>query len=121
MFRLAVNGAEVSVSNVVHELAPAGLRWNTTWTASARRAVDSGSVPEAFAPGSLIETAGALLSIVTVRTPARRLLPATSVTTTWSSASPSGQPTVFRIVEYGSVESLPTVVKPDSPRALSLN
>ena len=98
MFRLAVNGAEMSVSNVVQAFAPAGLRWNTTWTVVSPAVVVRLSVPDVFAPGSLIAIDGAWLSIVTARAGVVVWLPATSVTTTWSSAEPFAQPIVFRVV-----------------------
>ena len=75
-----MNGAAVSVWKVVHEPAPAGLHWKTTWTASAPTlSSTAASVPEASAPGSSRVTAGAVLSIVTVRTPVSVVFPATSV------------------------------------------
>src|SRR5262245_10958564 len=63
----------------------------------------------------------ALLSIVTGRLGVVVWFPATSVTTTWSSAAPSGQPVVFSVDAYGDVESLPNVTKVAEPNGRTRN
>src|SRR2546425_8474313 len=66
-----VYGAEVSVPIVDHVPAPAGLPWNVTEPAPDLAAVAvafSAIVPPRFAPGSAIETDGAVRSTVTFRT-----------------------------------------------------
>src|SRR5437870_5198147 len=105
VFRLALNGALESVSNVVHAFESAGLRWKTTSVVLEPAVVDSERTPEANEPGSVIEIVGALLSIVTDRTAVVVVFPAMSVTRASRSVAPSGQPGVFRVVEYGEVES----------------
>src|SRR5947207_2004886 len=100
---------------------PATRCWNTTSAAPADVVADSVTVPDTAAATLASETVGGVLSSVTERIADSFVLPATSVTSTWSFASPSGQLTVFSTVEYGDVESDPIVVKVVAPPASSRN
>ena len=87
----------VSTAIVVQEPPPAGRRSKVTLTVSAAAVAVSVGVPETAAPGSTSVTVGAVLSIVTARVADVVSLPATSVTTTRSSAGPSAWAVVSRL------------------------
>jgi hypothetical protein len=81
-------------------------------------------VPSAVSPAAVAgaerPTVGASLSIVTVRTADTwEVLPATSVTTTRSSAGPSAAVREFQTADHGAEVSVSTVVKPAAPAALT--